>query len=192
MADDVVLSPGVVAATDDVGGRHFSRVKLDLGADGVSTPVVGALPVSQPGLPAALGQAAMADSTPVVLASDQTAVPVSVPGTTVIAKALGNTGAITATMAVVAGKTNYVTGFHASGSGATAEALLNLDLGGVFATGLFYTTTCPAGATKSWSIDVQFTRPIPALAAATAITLYVPAPGAGATIVSATLFGFYL
>jgi hypothetical protein len=50
MADDVVLSPGVVAATDDVGGRHFSRVKLDLGADGVSTPVVGALPVSQPGL----------------------------------------------------------------------------------------------------------------------------------------------
>lgn len=33
-------------ATDDVGGSAFQRVKLDLGGDGVSVPVVSALPVS--------------------------------------------------------------------------------------------------------------------------------------------------
>jgi hypothetical protein len=51
MADNVELNPGVggaVAATDDVGGVHFQRIKIDVGADGVSTPVVGALPVSGP------------------------------------------------------------------------------------------------------------------------------------------------
>jgi hypothetical protein len=33
-------------ATDDVGGMAYQQVKLDLGADGVSDPVVGSLPVS--------------------------------------------------------------------------------------------------------------------------------------------------
>ena len=49
MADNIELNPGTggaVTATDDVAGVHFQRIKLDLGADGVSTPVVGALPVS--------------------------------------------------------------------------------------------------------------------------------------------------
>lgn len=39
MADDVVLNPGSagsVIATDDIGGRHFQRVKLVHGADGVN------------------------------------------------------------------------------------------------------------------------------------------------------------
>jgi hypothetical protein len=49
MADNVELNPGTggpLAATDDVGGVHFQRVKLDIGGDGLSSPVVGALPVS--------------------------------------------------------------------------------------------------------------------------------------------------
>lgn len=37
---------GSTAATDDVGGVHYQKVKLDVGGDGVSTPVSGALPVS--------------------------------------------------------------------------------------------------------------------------------------------------
>lgn len=37
-------------ATDDVGGVQFQKVKLDLGGDGLSVPVVGALPISTPGL----------------------------------------------------------------------------------------------------------------------------------------------
>lgn len=47
MTDNVTL-PGdaSVIATDDVGGVQFQRVKLDLGGDGASAPVVGALPVA--------------------------------------------------------------------------------------------------------------------------------------------------
>jgi hypothetical protein len=37
-------------ASDDVSGVHYQRVKLDLGGDGLSVPVTGSLPVSQPGL----------------------------------------------------------------------------------------------------------------------------------------------
>jgi hypothetical protein len=57
MADNVTITPGtgVAIATDDVGGVQYQRVKLDLGAEGLSAPVVGPIPVSQPGLPVALG-----------------------------------------------------------------------------------------------------------------------------------------
>lgn len=49
MADDVTL-PGVGAkvATDDVGGSQYQKIKLDVGGDGASVPVVGSLPVSGP------------------------------------------------------------------------------------------------------------------------------------------------
>ena len=60
MADNVELNPGsggAVAATDDVGGVHFQKVKLDLGGDGVSSPVVGSLPVSAASLPLPAGAA---------------------------------------------------------------------------------------------------------------------------------------
>lgn len=54
MADNVVFQsstpatppPGTPVATDDVGGVQFQRVKLDVGADGASSPVVGSLPVA--------------------------------------------------------------------------------------------------------------------------------------------------
>lgn len=35
-----------VVATDDVGGVHYQRVKLDVGADGAASAVVGSMPVS--------------------------------------------------------------------------------------------------------------------------------------------------
>lgn len=60
MSDNVELNPGsggAVAATDDVGGVHFQKVKLDLGGDGVSSPVVGSLPVSAASLPLPAGAA---------------------------------------------------------------------------------------------------------------------------------------
>lgn len=47
MADNLTLpATGGTVATDDVGGVHFQRVKLDLGGEGASVPVSGALPVS--------------------------------------------------------------------------------------------------------------------------------------------------
>jgi len=60
MADDVTLNPGVggaVVATDDVGGVQYQRVKLDLGSDGQTTPVVGSLPISAASLPLPTGAA---------------------------------------------------------------------------------------------------------------------------------------
>lgn len=59
MADNVTIpasgtgSVTPVVATDDVGGVHYQRVKLDVGGDGVSTPVTAAapLPVVQTGTP---------------------------------------------------------------------------------------------------------------------------------------------
>jgi len=57
MADDVTFQSATpatppaatVIATDDVGGKHYQRIKLDLGADGAAAPAVGSLPVSDNG-----------------------------------------------------------------------------------------------------------------------------------------------
>jgi len=60
MTDHVTLNPGAggaVVATDDVGGVQYQRIKLDLGADGQSTPVSGSLPVSAASLPLPTGAA---------------------------------------------------------------------------------------------------------------------------------------
>jgi hypothetical protein len=46
-----------LVATDDVAGVQFQRVKLDVGADGASDPVVGTLPVSVASLPLPSGAA---------------------------------------------------------------------------------------------------------------------------------------
>jgi len=60
MADNVTLNPGelgAVVATDDVAGVQYQRVKLDLGGDGATVPVVGSLPVSAASLPLPTGAA---------------------------------------------------------------------------------------------------------------------------------------
>lgn len=47
MADNVAVTPGAgtTIATDDVGGVHYQRIKLDLGGDGVTAPVASAIDV---------------------------------------------------------------------------------------------------------------------------------------------------
>lgn len=43
MADNVTLpATGEIVSTDDVGGVQYQRIKVDLGGDGVSVPLVGA------------------------------------------------------------------------------------------------------------------------------------------------------
>lgn len=60
MADDVPITPGsgAVVATDDVGGKHYQKIKVDLGGDGASSPLVR-------------GQQTKANALPVTMASDQ-------------------------------------------------------------------------------------------------------------------------
>lgn len=84
MSDNIAITPGTGAtvATDDVSGVQYQRVKLDIGGDGVSTPVtdlatsakqdtgntsLGSLDTKTP----ALGQALAAASRPVVLTASQ-------------------------------------------------------------------------------------------------------------------------
>lgn len=63
MADNVDITPGTgkTIATDDIGGVQYQRVKVALGADGAAADL-------------APGQAAMASSVPVAIASDQSAI----------------------------------------------------------------------------------------------------------------------
>lgn len=102
MSDNVVSNPGVGGATfasDDIGGVQYPRAKVVWGVDGaaVDASASNPLPVVQTGtpalptgaateatlaaasgkLPAALGQAASAASLSVVVASDQSTIPVS-------------------------------------------------------------------------------------------------------------------
>lgn len=69
MADDVLIVQPTAAgagetsypvAADDVGGKMFQRMKLDVGGDGASVPVEGALPVSATALPLPAGAATQA------------------------------------------------------------------------------------------------------------------------------------
>ena len=70
MADNVAITAGsgTTIASDDIGGVQYQRVKLVVGADGVAADL-------------APGQAAMAASVPVAIASNQSAVPVTNAGT---------------------------------------------------------------------------------------------------------------
>lgn len=91
MADNITLpGTGANVATDDVAGVQFQRVKLDLGADGASAPVSGALPVSGPLTDAELRAAAVPVSVAATVAVSgpvtdaqlrATAVPVSLAAT---------------------------------------------------------------------------------------------------------------
>ena len=63
MADNLLVTPGsgATVATDEVGGAHYQRVKIQIGADGERADVDG-------------GQQTMANSVPTVLASDHSAI----------------------------------------------------------------------------------------------------------------------
>jgi hypothetical protein len=62
MSDDVILpATGETVAADEIGGAFYQRVKISVGADGTASDLL-------------FGQAAMASSFPVTIASNQTAI----------------------------------------------------------------------------------------------------------------------
>ncbi len=115
MADDIAITAGVGTnvATDDVGGRHFQRIKLCLGADGAATDL-------------GLGQAAMAASMPVVLASDQSVVLVAQSGIVVAQTPTVTAGAYSAGDAV-GGKLTFANAVRASGGSARVVSVVIAD-----------------------------------------------------------------
>jgi hypothetical protein len=80
MADNIQVTQGTgtTMATDDISGVQYPRVKVSWGVDGsaVDASATNPLPVTSLQLPSTLGQKTGANSTSVVLASDQGNVPV--------------------------------------------------------------------------------------------------------------------
>lgn len=115
MADNVSITAGADAAiaTDDVTGVHYQRVKVDLGGDGLASPLVR-------------GQQTAANSLPVTLPSDQGTLAVSAAtlplpsGASTAAKqpALGTAGTASADVITVQGVAS-MTPLLVNGSGVT-------------------------------------------------------------------------
>jgi hypothetical protein len=116
-------------------------------------------------------------------------------GATPVTAASGNVAnaSAAATLAAVSGKTNYVTGFTITAGGSTGAALVSATLTGLLGGTATYTYATPAGATVGATpLTVKFGIPVPASAANTAITLTLPALGAGNTNAAVSIQGFYI
>jgi hypothetical protein len=95
MADNVSIDPGTTTpiATDDVSGVHFQKIKLDLGADGLSSPAIGSVPVSAASLPLPTGAATAAKQPGPAATSSVTNVSGSATNVTVLAANASRIGA---------------------------------------------------------------------------------------------------
>lgn len=116
-------------------------------------------------------------------------------GATAKTGASGNVanGSAAASLAAVSGKTNYIAGFQVTASGATAALVVNVTMAGVITGTQTYTFVFPAGVTTAATpLIVKFDPPVPASATNTAITVTLPASGAGGTNAAVNVQGFDL
>jgi hypothetical protein len=141
------------------------------------------------------GSAVSASSSPVVIASDQSAVPVSptpYPATAVpiTASATGTTAATTATLTNVAGHKTYICGFSIRAN-ATAAATGNATVTGTVTATMNWTQwTAPAASGLGVTEEI-FSPCIPASAVSTSIAVVSAAPGTGG-VVSVSAWGYSL
>lgn len=99
--------------------------------------------------------------------------------------------AAVATLAAVASKTNYLSGFQITAAGATAAACVNATVVGLLGGTRTYTFCAPAGvAVGATPLVVNFSPPLPASATNTAIVVTLPALGAGNTNAAASAQGY--
>lgn len=161
----------------------------------------------------AQGQALAAASTPVVLTAAQVTTltpPTAITqsgtwtfgkssdypaGATAIAPASGsvaNANAV-ATLAGVSAKTTYITGFEITSSGATVGTVVTITVTGTITGTLTYIYAAPAGVLLMGTpLFVEFSKPIPASAANTAIVVTLPALGTGNTNAAVVAHGYQL
>jgi hypothetical protein len=101
---------------------------------------------------------------------------------------------IVATLAAVAGKTQWIEGFDLGGLGATAAQAIKVTIAGLLGGSIVLKASVGAGVTlKAFQNDqfvVRFPEPLPASAVNTAITVTVAAYGAGNTDASVVAYGF--
>lgn len=126
----------------------------------------------------AAGQALMANSVPVVIASDQSPVKVVLqPTTAITASATGTTGATTATLAAAAAKTTYICGFTIT-SDATAALAGTATVTGTITGTMSYIQNV-GGATAAGILTQTFAPCIPGSATNTGIAINSVAAGTG-------------
>lgn len=167
-------------------------INLGAGATGTGTQRV-TLASDSPGI-LALGQAVMASSAPVTIASNQSTITTilssqypsgAVP---ITASATGTTGATTATLAASASLKTYICGFSIRAN-ATAAATANSTVTGTV-TGTLNFTQWTAPLASGIGLNEQIFNPcIPSSAINTAVAVISAAPGSGG-VVSSTAWGY--
>lgn len=96
-----------------------------------------------------------------------------------------------ATLAAVAGKTTFISGFEITGAGATAAAVVIATVTGLLGGTASYIVAAPAGATAPLTtLAVVFNPPLPASALNTAIVVTLPALGLGNTNAAVVAHGY--
>ena len=111
-------------------------------------------------------------------------------GTQVTASATGTTGAVTASLPALSGKSNYLCGFTVTSAGTTTPALFPVTITGTTSGTLtfeYWATGAAQGA-----LERTFTPCIVSSGSNTAITVNVPALGTGTAGVAVTANGFQL
>lgn len=111
--------------------------------------------------------------------------------TDVSSSATGAAAAIAATLPAVPGRTNYITGFEVTGSGATAGSVINVTVTGVVGGPLNFVLSIVAGVLLSITpLVIPFSRPLPATGPNVAIAVNVPSFGAGNTNAAVSASGY--
>lgn len=139
------------------------------------------------------GSATSANSSPVVIASDQGVIPVAptpYPATAVpiTASATGTTGATTATLTNVSGHKTYICGFSIRAN-ATAAATGNSTVTGVITGTMNFTQWTAPTASGIGVTEETFSPCIPASAVNISIAVVSAAPGTGG-VVSVSAWGY--
>lgn len=98
----------------------------------------------------------------------------------------------TATLAGVAGKTTYITGFQCTAAGATAALAVSATVSDGTWTQTYAFVYPTGAAVQATPLIVTFPIPVPATAANTAITVTLPASGAGGTNAACNAQGYQL
>lgn len=101
-------------------------------------------------------------------------------------------GVATATIAAVAGKTAYITGFTITSTGSTAAAVVAPTITGLISGTATFAYASVAGVTlANQPLTVPFYPAIPASAPGVAIAVALPSLGAGSTNATVVATGYY-
>ena len=106
---------------------------------------------------------------------------------------VGAASAIAGTLAATSGRTNYLTGFEVTGSGATVGLVTTVTVTGTVGGPLSYVLPVVAGALLgNGPLVITFPRPIPATGPNVAIVVSVPSFGLGNTNAAVTAHGYMI